>query len=102
MSIQVRGSCLAMRLLRALSAGWQPSDDPGLTRGELRHRIGAPSDTEITSRLRDLRRMASYGLFDVRVARAREDGDVTYRYSLPESERERAIQFLRERGFLNE
>lgn len=77
---------LALRILGILAE----SDYPGLTRGEIRKRLGVPSDTEITARCRELRRRVSYGRFDVRIDRS--DGE--YRYHLLVRERHRAKAFL--------
>lgn len=76
---------IALRILSLLAE----SEFPGMTRGEIRKRLGVPSDTEITARCRELRRRVSYGQFKVRV----ETGE-DYRYWLPYKERKRAKAFL--------
>lgn len=64
---------------------------PGLTRGEIRTKLGLPVDTEVTARCRELRDYVSYGEFDVRVehSEGRE-----FRYWIPYRERLRAQRFL--------
>lgn len=78
----------ALRILVLLA--WDESRE-GLTRGEIRRRLGLPADTEITARIRELRDHDSYGHFDVRTkhVRGRE-----FRYRLTSRERARAKRFL--------
>ena len=78
---------LALRILGVLAE----VEVPGLTRGEIRTKLGVPADTEVTARIRELRNYASYGQFDVRVAQV---GRKEFTYWLVPAERERAKQFL--------
>jgi len=78
---------LALQILGILAE----TNFPGLTRGEIRDRLGVPPDCEITARCRELRDYASYGNFDVRVEHV--NGKV-FTYWLPPKERERAKNFL--------
>lgn len=78
---------LALRILGILA----DTNFPGLTRGEIRDRLGVPPDTEITARVRELRDYASYGEFDVRVEHIAKK---EFTYWLPPRERERAKNFL--------
>jgi hypothetical protein len=78
---------IAIRILAILAE----ENFPGLTRGELRDRLGVPPDTEITARIRELRDYASYGEFDVRVEKI--TGKI-HTYWLPPQERVRAKNFL--------
>jgi hypothetical protein len=77
---------IAIRILGLLAT----TNFPGLTRGEIRNALGLPSDTEITARVRELRRWASYGNFDVRVDQSGRE----YRYYMLPGERRRACLFL--------
>ena len=81
---------IALRILALLAE----QNFPGLTRGELRNRLNVPADTEITARIRELRDLASYGLFDVRVEHISKK---EFTYWLPPQERERAKRFLENR-----
>jgi hypothetical protein len=87
--VAAQRSGLAIRILAILAE----ENFPGLTRGELRDRLGVPPDTEITARLRELRDYASYGNFDVRVE---HKGGKAYSYWLPPRERWRAKAFLQQ------
>ena len=78
---------IAIRILEVLAE----ESFPGLTRGELRTRLGLPPDTEIGARVRELRDYASYGNFDVRVEHVTKS---EVRYYLLGNERERAKTFL--------
>lgn len=80
---------LALRVLELLA----DVNFPGLTRGEIRNRLGVPADTEITARIRELRDYASYGSFDVRVEKIKAK---EFTYWLPPQERIRAKNFLAE------
>jgi hypothetical protein len=80
---------IALRILELLTA--DDAGFPGLTRGEIRHRLGLPADQEITARIRELRDRDSYGAFDVRVEHV---SGKEFRYWLPVSEKPRAIAFL--------
>lgn len=62
---------------------------PGLTRGEIRRRIGAAEDTAIDSRIRELRE-DRYGAFNVRVDQSGHE----WRYHMLARERARAKRFL--------
>lgn len=78
---------LALQLLELLA------DDgafPGLTRGEMRRKIGAAADREITARVRELRDYPGYGGFIVKVNQSGKE----WRYWLPYRERLRARRFL--------
>jgi hypothetical protein len=78
---------IAIQILGVLSE----THVPGLTRGEIRDRLGLPADTEITARVRELRDRPSYGLFKIKVDR---DRGKEYRYYMLPDERARAKQFL--------
>jgi len=78
---------IAMRILALLAE----TNFPGLTRGEIRSRLDLPPDTEVTSRIRELRDRATYGNFNVRVEHISKK-EFTY-YLLPD-ERRRAKDFL--------
>lgn len=83
---------IEIRALELFAAGYD------LTRGELRSALHLPDDTEVTSRIRDLRKRG----FEIAVERKRVLGDggklrTEYRYKLPEGQREKALLFLTER-----
>lgn len=78
---------IALRILAVLAE----ENFPGLTRGEIRNRLGVPPDTEVTSRIRELRDYEGYGGFDVRVEHITKK---EFTYWLPQQERIRAKNFL--------
>ena len=78
---------LALQILELLA---EEGAFPGLTRGELRRKLGAAADKEITARCRELRDYPSYGGFNVRV----EQSGKEWRYWLPYRERRRARAFI--------
>lgn len=77
---------LAIQILAILAE----TNFPGKSRGELRTILGVPPDTEICSRLRELRDHDSYGGFAV----ITEQEGATWRYWMGPSERQRAKAFL--------
>lgn len=78
---------IALQILRLLAE----VNFPGLTRGEIRNRLGLPADTEITARIRELRDKAIYGNFDIRVEHI---ASKEFAYYLLGPERTRAKNFL--------
>ena len=82
---------IALRILELLAG----VNFPGLTRGEIRARLGLPPDCEVTARVRELRDYASYGKFDVRVEHISKK---EFTYWLPPAERRRALDFLKVRA----
>ena len=64
---------------------------PGLTRGEIRTKLGWPEDIEVTARVREAENNPSYGALDVRCMQITRS---EWRYWLPARERKRAAALV--------
>lgn len=64
---------------------------PGLTRGEIRTKLGWPEDIEVTARIREAEHNPSYGALDIRCMQISK---TEFRYWMTAKERRRAAALV--------